>query len=133
MRQKFQDFTSAERYFYDLVEEHVHPTGGNARIRAILGSAWDPRYLNMLRYIPPECLCVEAECLGEGQNGAVYGAILTRPRPFLCATQALETPFEGSGLPVVVKRIKPKSDDPHSINSILREVLLYYDPKRSLG
>jgi hypothetical protein len=127
MRQYLQDYTSASRYFYNLVEEHVHPTGSDARIRAILGSAYDPRYLNMLRYIPSEYLCVDAECLGEGQNGVVHGATLTRPKPFLCATQALETPFEGPGLPVVVKRIKAKSDDPHRISSFLREVLLSYN------
>ena len=122
MRQKFQDFTSASRYFCNLVEQHAHPTDGDAKIRAIMGSDYKPRYQNMLRYVPPDqFLHVDTEVLGEGQNGAVYGAIWKRPEPFLYSVKA-ETSFVGSGLPVVLKKVKPKSGNSGHIRKFLREV-----------
>jgi serine/threonine protein kinase len=125
MRQYFYDFTSASRYFYHLVEEHANPTDCDAQIIAVLGGNYDSRYRNLLYYIQPAYfLSIDAEVLGKGQNGAVYGAILRRPKPVLCATLALESSFEGPGLPVVLKRIKPKSGDSRRISAILREVRL---------
>jgi hypothetical protein len=126
MRLEFLDFTFASHYFCNLVEEHARPTHGDAKIRAILGPDYDLKYRNMLRYIPPEqFLEVDSECLGEGQNGAVFGAILKRPKPVLCAMQAYETPFDGRGLPVVLKRIKP--GNPSRSHNILREVSARFD------
>lgn len=126
MRQKFQDFTAAPRYFQNLVEDHVRPTDSDANIRAILGSDYKPKYQSMLRYIPPQqFLHIDTEILGEGQNGAVYGAIWERPAPVLCGVQAQEASFDGPGLPVVVKRIKPKSSNSGRVQKIIREVLSF--------
>ena len=125
MRQKFQDYTAAPRYFQNLVEDHVHPTDNDANIRAILGSDYKPKYQSMLRYISPQqFLHIDTEILGEGQNGAVYGAIWERPVPVLHGVQAQESSFDGPGLPVVVKKVKPKSSDSSRIPKIIREVLL---------
>jgi hypothetical protein len=122
MRQKFQDFTSASRYFCNLVEQHAHPTDSDAKIRAIMGSDYRPRYQSMLRHIPPDqFLHVDTEVLGEGQNGAVYGAIWKPPEPFLCSVQA-ETQRAGTGLPVVLKKVKPKAGNSGHIAKFLCEV-----------
>lgn len=76
----------------------------------------------MLRYVPPDQFFhVDTEVLGEGQNGVVYGAIWKRPEPFLYSVQA-KTSFAGSGLPVVLKKVKPKSGNSDHIRKILREV-----------
>jgi hypothetical protein len=120
MRQKLQDETAASRYFYNLVEDHVRPTDNDGKIRSILSLNYQSRYKSMLRYIPPEqFIHVDPECLGQGQNGAVYGAIWKRPEPVLCAIRALEIQSKGRELPVVMKRVKPKSSN---LTRMLHEV-----------
>jgi hypothetical protein len=134
VRLNSQNTGAAHLHFLNLAEEHANPTSGNAIIKAILGRDYDPRYQNLLRYIPSDhFLHIDKPCLGQGQNGVVHGAILRQPEPALCATLAFQPPFDGPGLPVVVKRIKPKSSTSREISAILREVWLVHDFALLLG
>ena len=122
MRQKFQDFTSAYHYFCNLVEQHTHPTDNDAKIRAIMGPDYRSRYQIMLHHIlPDQFLLVNTEVLGERQNGAVYGGSWKPPEPFLCSVQA-KTQYAGTGLPVVLKKVKPKAGNLDHIAKFLCEV-----------